>query len=388
MPSTPSKKTVSSLDNLKPKDVSEIRCLLQHNCLRIYDSRAYAAYPAVAGAVEDILGRERGSAMKPEVQAALAQTLMTLKMSHETTFLVNFMTEVLAGGRQVPEVSMVPTQEQMTWITREWREEHLRIGWLAPLRKNSIPKLETKNKALKALLKKFPKVCNPVPDMIFGFFPEAFEGVEKTINDAYFMYSKVTEESLHSFCILEAKSDRGEAEDAVNQACRGGAALVQSRMMFNNKAKASQKTTASAYAKAGLLNSDNTAGADLASIAFSIVLTPRLAEIYVHWAEHRVNNATIYHMNLVDVLAISKPSGAGIKDFRSALCSILDWGLRKRKREIQAVIASIVNNIGADGTLIVAEEMDEEDSDSDDDDEAEDGDGALPTKKRARNAGS
>ena len=55
----------------------------------------------MASLVDDILGRERGSTMKPEVPKALAQTLKNLGMAHKATFLVNFMTKVLAAGRQV-----------------------------------------------------------------------------------------------------------------------------------------------------------------------------------------------------------------------------------------------------------------------------------------------
>ena len=40
------------------------------------------------------------------------------------------------------------------------------------------------------------------------------------INDTYFMYSEVTEGFLHSSCDLEATSHSGDAEDAINQACK------------------------------------------------------------------------------------------------------------------------------------------------------------------------
>ena len=392
MPSSPTKNVTSTLDSLKPKDVTDVRKVLKHNGYLIDDDKAYDSYPIIASTVDSILGRERGSTMKPEVQKALLDSLKNLQTAHETTFIVNFMTEILAGGRKVPtpeNPAVFPTQEQLAWITQDWKAECLRIGWLAPLRKKSIPKIETDNKTLKALLKKFPKVSDPVPDIIFGFYANAFDGIDEMINDVFFMYSEVSKESLHSFCILEGKSDAGEAQDAVNQACRGGAALVLARMMFDSKAKPVATNTAKAKGKPGLkdsINPDNTASADPSSIAFSIVLTPMFAYIYVHWAEHRVNDATIFHMNLVKGHLLHMPGGSAIHEFRRDLCSILDWGLLKRKQEVKAVMASIASNIASGGTPIGADVVDEVDSDSDDEDEAagDDGDGERPGKKRAR----
>ena len=392
MPSSPTKNLTSTVDSLKQKDVTDVRKVLKHNGYLIDDDEAYDSYPIVASAVESILGRERGSAMKSEVQKSLATTLRDFQTAHETTFMVNFMTKVLAGGRKVPSAdspSVLPTQEESAWITQDWEAERLRIGWLAPMRKNCIPRIETDDRVMKALLKKFPKVSDPVPDIIFGMHANAFDGVDEMINDAFFMYSQVTKESLHSFCILEAKSDAGEVEDAVNQACRGGAALVLARMMFDSKMRPGTTTTAKGKGKpdmTSLLNPDNTASADPTSIAFSIILTPMLAHIYLHWAEHRVDNATVFHMNLVRGHLLTDRGGASIQGFRRDLCSILDWGLLKRKQEVKTVMASIASNLASQGSPIRADEFDEEESDSDDEDEeaGDDSDGERPGKKRTR----
>lgn len=392
MPSSPTKNVTSTVDSLKQKDVTDVRKVLKHNGYLIDDDEAYDSYPIVASAVESILGRERGSTMKPEVQKALATTLKSMQTAHETTFMVNFMTQVLACGRKVPpsdSPAVFPTHEQLAWITQDWDAERLRIGWLAPMRKNSIPRIETDDRIMRALLKKFPKVSDPVPDMIFGLFANAFDGADEMINDVFFMYSQVTKESLHSFCILEAKSDAGETEDAVNQACRGGAALVLARMMFDSKIRSGTTPTAKAKGKpslTSLLNPDNTASADPTSIAFSIILTPMLAHIYVHWAEHRVDNATIFHMNLVRGHLLTDRGGVSIHEFRRDLCSILDWGLLKRKQEVKAVTASIASNLASEGTRIRADVFDEVDSGTEDEDEGagDDADGERPGKKRTR----
>ena len=393
MPSSLTKNATSTPDSLKQKDVTDVRKVLKNNGYLIDDDEAYDSYPVVASIVESVLGRERGSTMKPEVQKALANTLKSLQTAHETTFMVKFMTKVLTGGRTLPPTNsptVFPTQKEQAWITQDWKVERLRIGWLSPMRKSSLPCIETDDRVMKALLKNFPKVSDPVPDMIFGMYVNAFDGVDQMINHAFSMYSQVTKESLHSFCILEAKSDVGEAEDAVNQACRGGAALVLARMIFDRKIKTGATSPIKGKGKPSLsnyLNPDNTASADPTSVAFSIILTPMVAHIYVHWAEHRVDNATVFHMNLVRGHLLTDRSGATIQGFRRDLCPILDWGLSKRKQEVKAVMTSIPGNLASQGAPIRTDVFDQVDSDRDNEDEVagDDSDGKRLGKRGREN---
>lgn len=77
------------MDSLKPEHVSDVRMVVKHSGFLIDDDVAFKAHPNVASLVDDILGRGRGSTMKPEVQKALAQILKGLGTAHKATFLVN-----------------------------------------------------------------------------------------------------------------------------------------------------------------------------------------------------------------------------------------------------------------------------------------------------------
>ena len=69
---------------------------------------------------------------------------------------------------------------------------------------------------------------------------------------------------------------------------------------------------------------------------------------------------------------ISNPGDAAIFELRRDLCRISDWGLLKRKREIQEVMATIVYKFEVDRVSVAAEGIDEEEPGGDNRREAED----------------
>ena len=103
------------------------------------------------------------------------------------------------------------------------------------------------------------------------------------------MFAEFTEVATgypHSFCLLVCKKSSDEGEDAANQACRGGSALVMSRILFNEQPVSDQMMNRIRRKKSKGRTTDPKSvasparlGADLESFAFSIVLTSRDAEI-------------------------------------------------------------------------------------------------------------
>lgn len=53
------------------------------------------------------------------------------------------------------------------------------------------------------------------------------------------------------------------------------------------------------------------------------MLAPKRAEIWGHWAEHRKDQATLFHMDFVDEFRLNNEKG--MKDFRTPLFQIMDW---------------------------------------------------------------
>ena len=340
--------TKSTLDSAKPKKASDVRTVLELNSMFINDMEAYKRYPAVAESVKAIMGH-RESTMKPEQVEELARIRGDFECSTETTFLVNFMTKLIAGKRLVKSAELSePSDDDKQYIERSWSAERLRTIWLAPFRKEALPALNTANydKALKELLDKSPRVTNPTPDMTFGLCQDAFTATDRIINNKYFACVEACPQSLHSWFLVECKTT-GPVVDAINQACRGGAALVFTRRHFN-AIPATKDISAKDVPRQTNLSHDEQQQeepkmADLNSVAFSMVLTPHIANIYVHWAEIQ-GNSIRYHMNMVQDRSISSPIGTGLGELRRDVDNILDWGTLGRKRDIQGVLKMIRRN--------------------------------------------
>lgn len=376
-PSTPKSKATtakSTLDSVKPKKASDVLTVLELNNMFIDDTEAYMRYPALAESVKTIMGH-RESTMKPEQLRELAKIRKDFEYSTETAFLVNFMTKLIADKRLVKSAELPEsTDDGKQYIERAWSAERLRTAWLAPFRKEALPPLNipSSDKALKELLDKSPRVTNPVPDMTFGLFQDAFTATDRIINNRYFPCVEACPQSLHSWFLVECKT-AGPVVDAINQACRGGAALVFTRRHFNALADpkgiipaqgisaqtpsghhhhqqqdepsiaidASQVQPAHSNAR----NSTPPSMADVNSVAFSMVLTPHVANIYVHWAEIQGNDIR-FHMNMVQDRSIASPMGTGLSELRRDVDNILDWGTLGRKRDIQGVLKMIRRNAG------------------------------------------
>lgn len=358
---TPKSKSGSTVTSTLSKRATDVQKALELNNMFIDDVNAYAQYPELDVQVQSILGH-RESALKPEQQRALAQIRKDYEAGVEQTFLVNFMTKLIADKRlaKVSELAE-PTREDKLWIERAWDMERLRTSWMAPLRKEALPRLETTDKVIKAILDKVPRVTNPTPDMTFGLHADAFTGLDIVINRKYIDCVEACPDSVHSWFILECKTN-GSPFDARNQACRGGAALVQARRQFNTMAEpvveearqplfghdsSENDSGRQEHVQAGTAPAPSQRTVDLASIAFSMVLTPMVAITYVHWAESEGKKVVRYHMNMVRDHSISSPMGTNLGDLKRDIDNILDWGTLGRKREIADVLKTIKGNANA-----------------------------------------
>lgn len=78
--------------------------------------------------------------------------------------------------------------------------------------------------------------------------------------------------------------------------------------------------------------------ADSSTVAYSMVLSPRSASIYVHWAEV-TKKQVIYHMHCAGAYAIERDKG--LKECRAAVNNILDWGLSERRKAIVGLLHTL-----------------------------------------------
>lgn len=309
--------------------------------------------------------------------------------TNETSFLVHFMnallqskrhvleaiaaehdsgegqegTSTIAPGEQDPPAepesirtvevgdTIIPAENLNRWTERKWDKDDLKVTWCADFTSAAVPRLSGADPLLAALLAKYPRVATPRPDICYGLQKSAFSEAEQVVNSAHSLFACVSKDCFHAFFLVECKLVR--VEDAENQVARGGATLVNARRRFN----AQDPDRASKQKRPG---------ADLESFAFSLVLTPSIAGLFVHWAEVTPSptvpspasavdpdHKLLHHATALTNYVFKPPAGVSSflyggppgmgpdEQLRHDINNILDWGTLKRKTEIRKVSKAI-----------------------------------------------
>lgn len=356
-------------------------------------------------ASRDIIDGDRGSAMKHGSIEKVARTRAQEATSNELTFQVEFWKTLMrnsrlvqlwqmqsleaakpqehwcglaqeqselggeAAGLQNKEVSQNSTKPE-DWTERAWDKDHLRGNWCADFHRIAVPMLQWEDDdVLTKLMKSFPRVQTPRPDLAYGLRNTAFTEEQQKVNDLYRDWAETSNNLYHGFFLIECKTD-GTIEAAENQACRGGATLVNARMEFIAKCAASNPVLSLSACEVHYMADNGEANpspallatsvhqavpqtseesplskADLDSFAFSLVLVPAMASLYVHWAELRDDDRPIFHMSFMEQYRLLK--GRDLEKLRHDINNILDWGTLKRKTEILKFMAPIETQMKA-----------------------------------------
>ncbi|KAL8900674.1 MAG: hypothetical protein Q9207_005577 [Kuettlingeria erythrocarpa] len=180
---------------------------------------------------------------------------------------------------------------------------------------------------LEKAIKRDDHLTKPKPDRSYGIdpshciFPEDFR-MPVHIE----MLLQVAEDVYHIFLVVEGKQDQGTPLEAINQACRDGAALVYAARLLRQ-----------------LLGMPDVVGADDRTFVFSATISHGLMEVWVHWAEvfpKEQGRLPKFHMDLLASKAIGDEKH--FMELRKMLHNILDWGVGRRKDELQPLHDRVV----------------------------------------------
>lgn len=330
-PITPSKSKTSTSVSTRPKNNSAIRSLLYDQNLFMYDDDAFESYKEIRNTAFGLIDGERNSAIEPGSRDNFRKVRKSFAIVNELTFLVNLWACLLHKTR---EVERLEAQEKVEWIQKAWDLDHLGTNWSADFLRDSIPPIQTDDPVFKKLFREMPRVENPRPDLAFGLRVDAFNRTERHVNHILYRHAVLSQELFHIWFIVEVKSAGGTIEDAENQCCRGGAAMVNARMKFN----------AEAPNTIGL-----SLGADLQSIAFSLAVAPGSAQMFVHWAEIKETETkeieVVFHMNFLRDYSLKDHACDGFAQLRHDIDNVLDWGTLKRQQKIKDVCKQISQGI-------------------------------------------
>ncbi|KAL9039960.1 MAG: hypothetical protein Q9180_002212 [Flavoplaca navasiana] len=329
---TPQKSSTStgklSTSKLAPH-IEDVRQILKLNGMPVQADGVLETYPQIMTVAQQLLEKDRHS--PPPTKEQLAQIEYTRKKyasRNETTFVKKFFGIFHSVKREVSvqrDNLMIPAE----WETRDWEDDGLDENDDKLLRDGSVPSIVPTSEAQKLLLNDLPRISNPKPDILYGYDLASFTEEEALVNASYKKIASISEGIAHPFFDIEVKTG-GDFEEAVDVACTGGAAMVQAHrrlqaLVISTDSKTKGPTNNKPYA-------------DTSTMAYSMVLMPFVACIYVHWAEVK-GERVVYHMHLAGSYAINMVKN--MKECRAAVRNVLDWGLGERRKDINGLLQTI-----------------------------------------------
>ncbi|KAL8716665.1 MAG: hypothetical protein Q9225_006026 [Loekoesia sp. 1 TL-2023] len=340
-PSTPRKSATSKTTSKLSGKAGVVREILELNGLFVDDSAARETGAKVLESSELLVQSPRHSVLTKEQLDKMDEVRRDYAKRNEATFTQKFFGVFRSISR---EVQRDPGDQgelhvPVDWEAREWDQDGLDENNSRVFRTGAVPKVIPANENQKVILEDLPKVSNPCPDIIYGYqIKKHFTPEERIVNARYSDVTEISEGIAHPFFAVESKTS-GDFAKAVNQACRGGAAMVQAHRKFkalleNTKPKTNDKAADQVLNKAA---GDKPMG-DETTTAYTLVLMPHLAEIYVHWAEASKNQIT-YQMHCVGAYAITFKKN--LKECRAAVNNILDWGLGARSKDVKDTLKKL-----------------------------------------------
>ena len=178
------------------------------------------------------------------------------------------------------------------------RETPFRLPLEIEFLENCIPPTRTGDAYSDKLIEQLFPVEVPRPHTAWGFFHTAFTKMQRAIlkNQANDLAgSPLAGSRLYDvYCVLEAQSIDHPLEAAENSCMRSGCAMVYTRRSLN---KAAYPPANEASASSLGLNSSPKPDED--SFAFSIVMVPQHARIFVNWALVYAPDVVKWQMHLL-----------------------------------------------------------------------------------------
>lgn len=310
------------------KNVSDLKNFLEIHGYYVDDENARAANGQFFEEVLAIVNGDRHSTMKPSSVQRINTSYKRSKNMNEDSFFHNYYPDLINRTRTIK----TSTPEGVSsFEDKAWAEDGLLGATNQDFVTECVAAIPTNGILQEKLVKAYPKVATPKPDLLYGLAyekswcsDEQFDIIR--LNSVFTTPSKLV---VMPFMIVEAKGINGRLAEAELQALRGGAAL--------------NSTVRGLDAKTGSLPIKD--GADNRSFVFSLVLDPDYARLNVHWAEIKRGKPVAYHMHRVKYYIVAQSEDW--PRIRHDVDNVLDWGVVGRKTLVLDMLEKVAVREGA-----------------------------------------
>lgn len=321
-----------------PKDSTWVTdCLKSHGLFQ--DDLRTNMPPAFKRLIQDILATKRPS----EPSAASVEIFQKLygryAFTNEATILHHIWPFMQKDLRSVPKKSIAnealsrpdvvgqnvnhnTTSSETLSYSKDYDEFEFHDDGLIVIRDQEFRRTMLPNsyadKELERAMRKSDGMTNPKPDITYALVPSRFPTLEHTpLSVETRLLLEVAKFGVHAFFLVEGKIDGGSTGQAQNQACRGGATLVNAARQLR--------------ARAGLAS--NAIGPDDTTFVFSATLLPGLINFWVHWADVKAKDKIAFNMTRLETIAFMASDALG--QLRRIIHNILDWGCITRTTDLE-----------------------------------------------------
>ena len=179
---------------------------------------------------------------------------------------------------------------------------------------------------------------NPCPDHVYGIKDAPFPKPSESPSDEVRAITAMSGDSrtLHAFFAVEDKGSDGLFAEAVNQAIRDGAAMVNAKLSLKQ-----HLGNLEARVKGEVEDYEHPLGPDADALAFTCCWGPDMAEIYVHWYEKMEGDEDIFHIHRLGQYVVAR--GDELVNFRRDAHNILDYGMLEHRQTMEGIVKRIVS---------------------------------------------
>ena len=308
--------------------------LMEEHGMVFNDADAYESYPNFVDTINGIVAPERLSEARQESARKFQIYMKTFERLNEATFLHVMWPRLIKDGYHVIKERADFTEEEKE-ILRDDKmlfrdfvvDEGIMFTHDVEFHRILVPSINSDAKfelALAKALQKHDCMVNPKPDYVYGIHPSRiprFRRAPRPPNVTALL--QIAPGLVHPFLLVEGKADSGSAAEVENQARRGGATLVNAARQL----------------RAMVGDLPDVVGPDEETFVFSITISPKLLEIWVHWYEGPEATQT-FHMNKVkQFLLAGDRKQLGL--LRDSLHNIMEWGALNRFSQLAGLHGSI-----------------------------------------------
>ena len=330
---TPSTPSTNKTRSKAPVDPSWVAGSLDMHGLKC-DQQALGKYPEFEKMIFDITSQERHSEMKLKSVQRVEKRSLVLEEENEATFLNNLLPLIIKEERTAEVENNGPNSHSLEmggdgnmvevlnpkpgviYGSRDWFDDGVHAVTDHDFRKDLLPHGYV-DELVAQMLKKDDNMLTPRPDRCYGLLRNWIPvSNDLPLSPEIRTLIEACPGLSHPFFLIEGKSNRGSKFDAMLQARRGGASLVNAMRQLLAKIGEPHVTGS---------------GVDDQNFVFSATMSPGLMDFWVHWAELKSGTA-IFHMNRIDSLALNNKNQ--ISEVRKILNNIMTWGLDLKARRL------------------------------------------------------